>query len=72
MPAPAAAAARITAGLEVSTETITGEAVDDRLDQWNHPAQFLVIRHILGARTGGLTADIDDVGTIADHAFGLV
>src|SRR5690606_14383979 len=40
---------------------------DERLYDGHHATQFLVPRHTLRSRTGGLAADVDDVGALRDQ-----
>ena len=43
----------------------------DRGYHRDHSRRFLVPRHGIVAGPGGLSADVDDVGTLFDHAPGL-
>ena len=64
--APAASAARITAGLRVSTDTATPSATS-AVDQRDHPGEFLGLVDRLRAGPRRLAADVDQVRPVVDH-----
>jgi hypothetical protein len=66
MPAPAVMAARITAGLLVSTERGTGLG-NDSLDDRHDTIELLLHGHCLRTRARRLSSDVDDRGTCVNH-----
>ncbi len=70
-PAPAAAAARMTSGLLVSTEMTAEVAARKRSMTGSTRREFLLHAHRLRARPGRLAADIDDGGALLDHAHAV-
>ena len=64
--APAAAAARITAGLRVSTAS--GIALGrQRLDERQHPVELFALGHGRGSGPRRFAADVDEIGAVVPH-----
>ncbi len=69
MSAPAASAARITAGFTVSIDSGTFQS-RARLDEADHALEFLRLGHRIRARPGGLGADVEHLRALLQRALG--